>query len=496
MQGERYGMAMKATARALAAAPQNRIRQMRVFWFTSLAAAIVAIGVSLMAGPAKARGPVSVAPLAEDLSDAVVNISTSQSVKGADGKPLPRVPDGSPFEELFEDFFKKRKGPSSGRRKVASLGSGFVIDGKEGLVVTNNHVIDGADEITVIFRDGSKLKVEKVLGTDGKTDLALLKVKPQKPLKSVKFGSSEQLRVGDWVLAIGNPFGLGGSVSVGIISAKQRDIQSGPYDDYLQTDAAINKGNSGGPLFNMKGEVIGINTAIIAGGQGIGFAIPVNMAKQIIPQLRDDGHVTRGWLGVTVQAMSKELADSFGLDNTHGALVNEVVKDSPAADAGLKRGDVILTFDGQMIKELNDLPQLVAATAVDKTVKVEIFRDGKKREVKVKIGKLDEGNGGFVAEEKQEEGALGITAADVTPELAARYSLEGQEGVLVTRIDPDGPAAEANLRVGDLILEADGQEVDSVKSFKTVIDGLREGKVLRLLIQRKSTLLYTTVKLN
>ena len=220
------------------------------------------------------------------------------------------------------------------------------------------------------------------------------------------------------------------------------------------------------------------------------------MAKQIIPQLRDDGHVTRGWLGVTVQAMNKELAGSFGLENTHGALVNEVVKDSPAADAGLKRGDIILTFDGQMIKELNDLPQLVAVTAVDKTVKVEIFRGDKKREVKVKIGKLDEGHGGVVAEEKQEEDALGISAADVTPELAARYSLESKEGVLVTRIDPDGHAAEANLRVGDLILEADGQEVASVKSFKKILDGLREGKVLRLLIQRKSTLLYTTVKLN
>jgi serine protease Do len=356
-------------------------------------------------------------------------------------------------------------------------------------------VVDGADKITVKLSDGREFSGE-VRGLDPKLDLALIKIEAGEDLPVASLGESDGIRVGEWVMAIGNPFGLEQTVTVGIVSAKGRTIGAGPYDDFIQTDASINPGNSGGPLFNMKGEVVGINTAIIAGGQGIGFAIPVNMAKQIIPQLRDDGHVTRGWLGVTVQAMNKELADSFGLENTHGALVNEVVKDSPAADAGLKRGDVILAFDGQMIKELNDLPQLVAVTTVDKTVKVEIFRDDKKQEVKVKIGKLDEGNGGFVAEEKQEEDALGITAADVTPELAARYSLESKKGVLVTRIDPDGPAAEANLRVGDLILEADGQEVGSVKSFKTILDDFQEGKVLRLLIQRKATLLYTTVKLN
>ena len=256
-------------------AARNVMNRTLVIAATALSALVILIA------PAMARGPVSVAPIAEELVDAVVNIATSQSVKGRGGVPLPKVPDGSPFEELFDDFFKKRRRGGRPSRKASSLGSGFVIDGKEGLIVTNNHVIDGADEITVVFRDGRKLKVEKVLGRDKKTDLALLKVSPKRELKAVRFGSSDKLRVGDWVLAIGNPFGLGGSVSVGIISAKQRDIQSGPYDDYLQTDAAINKGNSGGPLFNMDGEVIGVNTAIISptgGSIGIGFAVPSDVA--------------------------------------------------------------------------------------------------------------------------------------------------------------------------------------------------------------------------
>lgn len=440
--------------------------------------------------PASAQ-PTDFVSLAERLKPAVVNISTAKTVTSRSPSfPGPRSPGGgSPFDEFFDRFFNEM--PKS-QHKASSLGSGFIIS-EDGFILTNDHVVDGADKITVKLSDGREFSGE-VRGLDPKLDLALIKIDAGEDLPVASLGESDGIRVGEWVMAIGNPFGLEQTVTVGIVSAKGRTIGAGPYDDFIQTDASINPGNSGGPLFNMKGEVVGINTAIIAGGQGIGFAIPVNMAKQIIPQLRDDGHVTRGWLGVVVQAMSKELADSFGLENTHGALVNEVVKDSPAAGAGLKRGDIILSFDGQLIKELNDLPQLVAATAVDKTVKVEIFRDDKKREVKVKIGKLDEGKGGFVAEEKQDEAALGITAIDVTPELAARYSLEGKEGVLVTRIEPDGPAAEANLRVGDLILEADGQEVDSVKSFKAILDALREGKVLRLLIQRKATLLYTTVK--
>src|SRR3990172_830314 len=275
-----------------------------------LGAAALLLATLAPASSQTPRGPSSIAPVAEKLVDAVVNISTSQTLKGPEGVPLPRVPKGAPFEEFFEDFFNRKGGRSPSDRKVSSLGSGFVIDGKEGIVVTNNHVIDGADEITVNFHDGTKLKVEKVIGKDTKTDLALLKVSPKKALPAVTFGNSGRMRVGDWVMAIGNPFGLGGSVTVGIISAKQRDINSGPYDDFLQTDAAINKGNSGGPLFNMEGEVIGVNTAIISptgGSIGIGFAVPSNSAVQVIDQLKQYGETRRGWLGVHVQNVTDEI---------------------------------------------------------------------------------------------------------------------------------------------------------------------------------------------
>ncbi|MGD9342912.1 MAG: PDZ domain-containing protein, partial [Desulfuromonadales bacterium] len=292
-----------------------------------------------------------------------------------------------------------------------------------------------------------------------------------------------------------NPFGLEQTVTVGIVSAKGRVIGAGPYDDFIQTDASINPGNSGGPLFNMRGEVVGINTAIVAQGQGIGFAIPVNMAKQIIPQLRDEGRVTRGWLGVTVQALNKELADSFGLDSTHGALVNEVIEDSPADKAGLKRGDIIVEYDGTRVDELNDLPRLVAATPVGETVRVKVFRDGKERTIKVEIGRLDDGEQELAVDDEEGGGALGITAANVTPELVERYSLESDQGILITKIDPEGPAADANLRVGDLVIEADGKEIRSVKAFEAVVGKIKAGKVLRLLIQRRATLLYTTVTL-
>ena len=291
----------------------------------SLAAVLVSFGLVMAAGsPALARGPESVSAVAEPLMNAVVNISTSQTVKSAGGVPLPRVPKGSPFEEFFEDFFKKKGSGSPNDRKVSSLGSGFVIDGKDGLIVTNNHVIEGADEIIINFADGSKLKVEKVLGIDKKTDLALLKVNPKVPLTAVKWGSSEAIKVGDWVLAIGNPFGLGGSVTLGIISAKQRNINSGPYDEYLQTDAAINKGNSGGPLFNMNGDVIGVNTAIISpsgGSIGIGFAVPSDTAIGVIEQLRQFGETRRGWLGVKMLTVSEEVADALGIKENTGAAV-------------------------------------------------------------------------------------------------------------------------------------------------------------------------------
>ena len=429
--------------------------------------------------------------LAEQLKPAVVNIGTAKTVKPkAPMYPGPQGPGGDMFEEFFERFF--RNAPQS-PHKQRSLGSGFIIS-QDGYILTNDHVVDGADEIKVKLSDGREFTGE-IRGLDPKLDLALIKIDAGEDLPVARLGDSEEIKVGEWVMAIGNPFGLEQTVTVGIVSAKGRVIGAGPYDDFIQTDASINPGNSGGPLFNMQGEVIGINTAIVAQGQGIGFAIPVNMAKQIIPQLRDEGRVTRGWLGVTVQALNKELAESFDLDTTHGALVNEVIEDSPADKAGLKRGDIIVEYDGKQVDELNDLPRLVAATPVDETVKVKVFRDGKERTINVKIGRLDDGEVALAADDEETGGALGLTVANVTPELVERYSLESDQGILITKIDPEGPAAEANLRVGDLVVEADGKEVGSVKEFEELVGKMKSGKVLRLLIQRRATLLYTTVTL-
>ena len=359
------------------------------------AVAVLLLGLTAgLAGSGLARtGPESIAPLAEKLLDAVVNISTTQTVKGSSGAPLPNVPKGSPFEELFDDFFKKGKGRTE--RKQSSLGSGFVIDGKEGLIVTNFHVIDGADEIIINFNDGTKLKVEKVIGKDTKTDLALLKVTPKKPLAAVPWGPSAKVRVGDWVVAIGNPFGLGGSVSVGIISAKQRDISSGPYDDYLQTDAAINKGNSGGPLFNMDGEVIGVNTAIISpsgGSIGIGFAVPSETAIFVVDQLRRHGEIRRGWLGVNVQSLNEGLSEEFGSPPGVGALVTRVTPGSPADAAGIKARDVIVRFDGKDISTMRGLPRAVAQTEVGREVEAVVLRDGQRISFKVKVARRGAGS--------------------------------------------------------------------------------------------------------
>ncbi len=456
----------------------------RLFWVVSL---LVSATVSLWwSGQAQARGPVSVAPIAEKLVDAVVNIATSQSVKGPDGRPLPRVPDGSPFEELFDDFFKNRKGGSRKPRKVSSLGSGFVIDGREGLIVTNNHVIDGADEISVVFRDGSKLKVEKVLGKDDKTDLALLKVNPVRPLKDVKFGSSDNLRIGDWVMAVGNPFGLGGSVSVGIISAKQRDIQSGPYDDYLQTDAAINKGNSGGPLFNMDGEVIGVNTAIISptgGSIGIGFSVPSNVAMVVLDQLKRFGETRRGWLGVNIQSVSEDIAPSLKVEPGRGALVASVAPGGPAEEAGIKPGDVIVSFAGKTVRSVRALPRIVAQTAHGSEVNVEIARNGERKTLKVVVGRLDES--GEKTEKANDsdlktdqESLLGLVVEPITDELRTKYKLEqNAKGVVITDVAKDSAAADKQLEVGQVIREAAQKPVkDAVDIARAIRDSRKAGR--------------------
>lgn len=464
-------------------------------------AAIAAIAAVTMMGTAFAqRGPESLAPLADKLIDAVVNISTTQTAKAAEGVPLPKVPKGSPFDEFFEDFFN-RKG--NGRtppadRKVSSLGSGFVIDGKEGLIATNNHVIDGADEIIINFHDGSKLKVDKVVGRDTKADLALLKVSPLKPLPDVKFGSSSSMKVGDWVMAIGNPFGLGGTVTAGIISAKQRDINSGPYDDFLQTDASINKGNSGGPLFNMTGEVIGINTAIISptgGSIGIGFAVPSDTVTNVIDQLKEFGEVRRGWLGVKIQTIGEDIAESFGVPENTGALVAGITPDSPAAKSGLETGDVILKFDGKDVTTMRGLPKLVAQAPIGKSIDVEVMRQREKKTLSVVVGRLDEDDEKIaLSGEKQkdtpkkpdETSVLGLKLTPLTEELRKQFGFDEKlSGLIVTEIDPDSPAAAKNLRVGDVITEAQQEEVKTAEGLSATIEKVKKtgAKTIILLVE-------------
>jgi serine protease Do len=465
-----------------------------------LSVALLALTLLAQAPPAEAqRGPQSVSGVAEKLLDAVVNISTSQTVKGPQGVPLPRVPKGSPFEEFFEEFFNRRGGGRApADRKVSSLGSGFVIDGKEGLIVTNHHVIEGADEIIVNFADGNKLKVDKVLGKDTKTDLALLKVTPKRSLAQVAFGNSQRLKVGDWVLAIGNPFGLGGSVTLGIISAKQRDIQSGPYDDFLQTDAAINKGNSGGPLFNMEGEVIGVNTAIISptgGSIGIGFAVPSDTATVVIDQLKQFGETRRGWLGVKIQSVTEDIAESLGVKENTGALVSSVTPESPAAKAGIEAGDVVLKFDGRDISSMRGLPRVVAQTPIGKSVDVEILRKGQKKSFKVAIGRLTEDedkdstvdapSGKPPAGSGNERALIGLKLAPLTDELRAKFKIDKKvNGVVVTEVDPQSPAAGRNIKPGDVIVEAAQDNVttpeDVIKSVDKVKKAGRKQVLLRL----------------
>ena len=358
------------------------------------AAAVLLAAFAVTAGPAEARDfPGSFSELAERLTPSVVNISTAQKVSVPQQGFEFQFPPGSPFEEFFKDFLERHRGKEGTpqRRQVTSLGSGFVIDGS-GLVVTNNHVIAEADEITVITHDGEKLEA-KLLGKDPKTDLALLKVEPTRPLQALKWGDSRISKVGDWVLAIGNPFGLGGTVTAGIISARGRDINAGPYDDFLQTDAAINRGNSGGPLFNLDGEVIGISTAIYSptgGSVGIGFAVPSQLARPVIEQLQKFGRTRRGWLGVNIQTVTDEIAEGLGLEKAQGALVARVTEGGPAAAAGLEQGDVVLEFDGRPVEEMRTLPRIVAETSVGQEVQVKVWRKGETQSFKVTLGELEE----------------------------------------------------------------------------------------------------------
>jgi serine protease Do len=454
----------------------------------------------VFAVPVQARGPDGIADVAEQVIDAVVNISTKQTVDMNAGA-MPQLPPGSPFEEFFEEFFKNRRGPNGGTpgapgapngnvptpRRVNSLGSGFIID-PSGLVVTNNHVIADADEVSVILNDGTTLKAE-LIGTDKKSDLALLKVKSDKPLKAVKFGDSDKLRLGEWVIAIGNPFSLGGTVTAGIVSARNRDINSGPYDNYIQTDAAINRGNSGGPLFNLNGEVIGVNTAIISpsgGSIGIGFAVPSKTALGVIDQLRDFKEVRRGWLGVRIQQVTDEIADSLSIKPTRGALIAGIDEKGPAKPAGIEPGDVVVKFDGKDIKEMRDLPKIVADTPVGKDVEVRIIRKGKEETKTVKLGRLDDGEKQAALTPKKDtpedkpvvKKALGLDLANLSADSRKKYKIKDQvKGVLITGVDANSPAAEKRLQPGMVIAEVQQQPVANVADLQKRIDQLKtDGK--------------------
>lgn len=451
---------------------------------------ILSAALSLPPTAAASAGAPDFVALAKALKPAVVNISTSKNVKPRRPMlPNPRGPQMDPFEEFFERFFQ---GQPNVPRKERSLGSGFIISA-DGYILTNNHVVDGADEIKVKLADGRSFAAQ-IKGGDAKLDLALLKIDTGENLPVAKLGDSGKLQVGEWVIAIGNPFGLEQTVTVGIVSAKGRVIGAGPYDDFIQTDASINPGNSGGPLFNAAGEVVGINTAIIANGQGIGFATPVNAAQNIIPQLREVGHVTRGWLGVSVQPVTEELAASFGLDKPRGALVTEVIKGSPAESAGFQRGDIILAVEGRAVEEMTDLPRLVAGMPVDSSARFEVFRSGKSRNISVKIGRLAEEGQAKAAAGGESGSSLGMVVAELTPDLARGMGLSAGKGAVVTAVDPAGAAAEANIRPGDLILEVNGKEVASAAAYGQAIKGVKAGQVLRLLLQRGDSLLYTTLK--
>ena len=459
--------------------------------------------ISAPAFDVEARGaPDSFADLAEQLSPSVVNISTTQKVEASANRNMPRpnVPPGSPFEDFFKDFFDDRA--QQGPRKVQSLGSGFIID-SDGVVITNNHVIEEADEIVVILSDGTELDAELV-GRDPKTDLAVLQVESDMPLPAVKLGDSDSMRVGDWVMAIGNPFGLGGTVTAGIVSARNRDINSGPYDDFIQTDASINRGNSGGPLFNMNGDVIGVNTAIISpsgGSIGIGFSIPSSIAKGVIAQLREFGETRRGWLGVRIQAVTPDLAESMEMSEPQGALVAGVDDDGPAKKAGIEMGDVIVKFDGKDVPKMRDLPRIVAETGIGDAVDVELFRDGKRKTVRVKVERLDEGDQVAMIDDddnKEDESkkSLGLTLSSITDEQRERFGLEEDiDGVVVVDIDFDSDAAE-KVRPGDIIVEVGQQAVFSPKDVVERVKELTKNsdKPVLLLLNRGGEMTFRSVR--
>jgi serine protease Do len=463
----------------------THIMYLVIFSFISLAGYIQGTGSAHAVS-----APPSFADLADKVKHPVVNISTSKVVKGHPMQPF-TGPD-SPFRDFFGDEFYKRffGDVPQGEMKTNSLGSGVIID-EEGLILTNNHVVEKADEIKIKLENGKQYDA-KIVGRDPKTDLALIQVKPDSNFpKPGIIGDSGAMRVGDWVMAVGNPFGLGHTVTVGIIGAKGRVIGAGPYDDFIQTDAAINPGNSGGPLFNMNGEIVGINTAIVAQGQGIGFAIPINVAKDLLPQLKT-GKIIRGWMGVMIQDITPELAESFNIKETKGVLIADVVQDGPADKAGLQRGDVVTKFNGKEIDNVQALTRLVAQMQPDAKANVEILRDGKSSKVQVTVGTMPEGTAEPGA---KKPGAWGLTVQNLTPELAERFGWsKGETGVVISAVEPGSPAAEARLRQGDVIQEVNRRKVKNLRDYNLALESTKKESSLLLLIKRGDHTFWVTLK--
>ncbi len=501
-----------------------RTRPLHILLALGVAASPLATVTGVMVAASQAAearsAPESFADLAAKLQPSVVNISSSSTVQARGGErpgpDVPMFPPGSPFEQFFKDFLERNRPPGRGGqsptpqapdRKTQSLGSGFIID-PSGLIVTNNHVIEGADEITVTLTDNTTLKAELV-GRDERVDVALLRVKPDKPLTAVAFGDSDSARVGDWVLAIGNPFGLGGTVTAGIVSARGRDIRSGPYDDFIQTDAAINRGNSGGPLFNMNGDVIGINTAIYSpsgGSIGIGFSIPSNMAKNVVAQLKEYGKARRGWLGVRIQQVTPDIAESLGLKEATGAMVAGVSEGGPAEAAKIRNGDIITKFNGQDVKEMKNLPRLVAETAIGQEVPVTLWRDGHEMVVQAKLGELPDDQklasatapGKTETAKPTEIASLGLQLSALTPEVRDRFQLApDQKGVVIADVAANSSAAERGLKPGDVILEVQQEAVSAPADVQNRVDAVRKQnrKSVLMLVQGSDGLRWVPLTL-
>ncbi len=452
--------------------------------------------------------------LADELIPSVVSVSVIISKETINQPRAPQFPPGSPFEDFFKDFFERRgiprqnTPPQRPRRSETAQGSGFIIDDK-GLIVTNNHVIAGASSITVVLHDGKSLQA-KLVGSDAKTDLALLKVKTDIKLKAVSWGDSDEVKVGNWAMAIGNPFGLVNTVTVGIVSARARDINAGPFDDFIQTDASINRGNSGGPLFNLKGKVIGVNTAIYSpsgGSVGIGFAIPSALAENIVEQLEEHGRTIRGWLGVRIQTVTEDLASSLGLDRPYGALVASVIPNSPAEKSGIKPGDIILDFNGSEVTEMRKLPRLVAETKVNSKSNVTIWRNEKKKSLKVVIAEMKE----EIKEVKESKDSiapdtlqndyfeqLGLTLSSINQDIRMRQNIpENVSGLLVTKVEQNTDAEIKGIRPGDIIQQINQSSVNDIESFRKIINSLKGSKKsVLLLINRQGNINFVALKLN